>query len=181
MNYRSWSATGKRFPFMITGVLKGQLTAWPTDENEHKIGYCAVHELNHNLRFANVVWNPATVTVGDQVISEGLAEAFVRELYGPAALGPWGRPAEGDEAAYRKVVDNLGLVGMDRLAAYVHGDEMARMMGGEPVGLPAGAGYAAGLRLVEAHLAATGLTAAQSTCLPAAEIIGTALKQLKQW
>lgn len=151
------------------------VTVWPTDANEHKIGYCATHELHHNLRFTNVRWDMATVTVGDQVISEGLAEVFVRELYGPAAMGPWGDPARGDEAAYQRVVDSLGVVGMRNLSAYVHGDETTRRMGGQPVGLPTGIGYVAGVRLVDAHLAATGLTAAQSTCLPAADIIGNAL------
>src|SRR5262245_17040438 len=134
------------------------VTVWPTEENIGKVGYCAVHELNHTIRFANVSWNPATVTVGDQVVSEGLAEAFVRELYGPAAMGPWGDPARGNEAAYRRVVDNLGLVGMQNLTPYVHGDATAIRMGGKPVGLPTGIGYVAGLRLVDAHLAASGLT-----------------------
>jgi uncharacterized protein YjaZ len=151
------------------------VTVWPTDDNIDKVGYCAVHELHHNIRFANVVWNPATVTVGDQVISEGLAEAFVRERYGEAAMGPWGDPARGDEAAYRRVVDNLGLVGMRNLTPYVHGDATTVRMGGTPVGLPTGVGYVAGLRLVDAHLAATGLTVAQSTCLDTAEILRNAL------
>src|SRR5262249_43770984 len=77
--------TGGYFGFGgIPGFLT--VTVWPTEANVHKVGFCALHELNHNLRFANVTWNPATVTVGDQVVSEGLAEAFVRELYGVSAL-----------------------------------------------------------------------------------------------
>jgi uncharacterized protein YjaZ len=151
------------------------LTVWPTDANEHKVGYCAVHELNHNLRFSNVAWNVATVTVGDQVVSEGLAEAFVRELYGADAMGPWGDPANDDEDAYQIVVEHLDVAGMGNLSAYVHGDETTRRMGGTPVGLPTGVGYVAGLRLVDAHTAATGLTASQSTLLPAADIIRNAL------
>jgi uncharacterized protein YjaZ len=150
------------------------LTVWPTDANEHKVGYCAAHELHHNLRFTNVAWNPATVTVGDQVVSEGLAEVFVRELYGVAAMGPWGDPAREDEDAYRMVLDHLDVAGMANLSAYVHGDETTRRMGGTPVGLPTGIGYVAGVRLVDAHIAATGLTAAQSTLLPAADIIRNA-------
>ncbi len=151
------------------------LTVWPTDANEQKVGYCAVHELHHNLRFTSVEWNPATVTVGDQVISEGLAEVFVREMYGEAAMGPWGDPAREDEDAYRMVVDHLEVAGMANLSAFVHGDETTRRMGGTPVGLPTGVGYVAGVRLVDAHTAATGLSAAQSTLLPAADIIRNAL------
>src|SRR5262245_24130537 len=112
-----------------------------------------------------------TVTVGDQVISEGLAEAFVRELYGEAAMGPWGDPARGDEAAYRTVVDHLDVSGMANLSAYVHGDETTRRMGGTPVGLPTGIGYVAGLRLVDAYLAATDRTASQCTLLPVATLL----------
>ena len=43
-----------------------------------------MHELNHNLRYSpgNVVWNPASVTVGERAVSEGLADAFARQLYG---------------------------------------------------------------------------------------------------
>jgi uncharacterized protein YjaZ len=65
---------------------------------------------------------------------------------------------------------------MANLSAYVHGDETTRRMGGTPVGLPTGAGYVAGLRLVDAHTKATGLTASQSTTLPAATIIANALR-----
>jgi uncharacterized protein YjaZ len=152
------------------------VTVWPTEDNIDKVGYCAVHELHHNIRFANVAWNPATVTVGDQVVSEGLAEAFVRERHGPAAMGPWGDPARGDEASYLRVVDNLGLVGMRNLTPYVHGDATAIRMGATPVGLPTGIGYVAGLRLVDAHLAATGLTVAESTCLSTDEILRPSLR-----
>ena len=151
------------------------VTVWPTDANEHKVGYCATHELHHNLRFANVRWNPATVTVGDQIVAEGLAEVFVRELYGAAAMGPWGDPARGDEAAYQRVVDNLGVVGMGQLTAYVHGDETTRRFGGTPVGLPTGIGYLVGVGLVDAYTRVTGRSATQSTAVPAADIIGAAL------
>ncbi len=151
------------------------LTVWPTDANKRKVGYCAVHALNHNLRFSNVVWNVGTVTVGDQMVSEGLAEAFVRELYGRDAMGPWGDPAKDDEDAYRIVIDHLDVAGMANLSAYVHGDETTRRMGGTTVGLPTGVTYVAGLRLVDAHAAATGLSASQSTLLPAADIIRNAL------
>lgn len=51
--------------------------------------YAAAHELHHNVRHTNAVWNPLTVTVGEQVMAEGLAEAFVRELAGERAMGPW--------------------------------------------------------------------------------------------
>lgn len=150
------------------------LVVWPTGHSEHRVGYCAVHEFHHNVRYTSLTWNPATVTVAEQVVAEGLAEAFVREIYGPSALHPYADPARGDEHAYATVLAHLHERGMANLTAYVHGDATAIRMGRTPVGLPTGAGYAAGLRIVDDHLAATGLTAAASTLLPAADIIENA-------
>jgi uncharacterized protein YjaZ len=64
----------------VTGYL--WINIWPTPEVLERIQATAVHELHHNLRYANVVWDPATVTVGEHVVSEGLADAFARQLYG---------------------------------------------------------------------------------------------------
>ncbi|WP_405360692.1 DUF2268 domain-containing protein [Kitasatospora sp. NBC_00085] len=150
-----------------------QLTIWPTDTSLKKIGPAAAHELHHNVRYANVVWNPATVTVGEQVVAEGLAEAFVRELAGEEAMGPWTKGLTGTEldSAYEKVTAGIDVAGMQNLPAYVFGDATAQLMGHQPVGLPDFAGYSTGLRIVDAHLAASGLTAAQSVALPAREIL----------
>ncbi|MFE7191858.1 DUF2268 domain-containing protein [Kitasatospora sp. NPDC057541] len=153
-----------------------QLVMWPTETALAKIGYAAAHELHHNVRYANVAWNPMTVTVGEQVVAEGLAEAFVRELAGEQAMGPWATTLTGEELerAYRKVTAGIDVAGMANLPPYVHGDATARILGCEPVGLPDFAGYAAGLRIADAHLAATGLTAAASVTLPAREVLTNA-------
>ncbi|MEU3910349.1 DUF2268 domain-containing putative Zn-dependent protease [Streptomyces sp. NPDC029721] len=153
-----------------------QLTMWPTRTSLAKIGYAAAHELHHNVRYANVVWNPMTVTVGEQVVAEGLAEAFVRELAGEPAMGPWTTALSGQELndVCEKVAAGIDVAGMQNLPAYVYGDATAQHMGHQPVGLPDFAGYAAGLRIVDAHLAASGLTAAQSTVLPARDILANA-------
>ncbi|MFE9636150.1 DUF2268 domain-containing protein [Streptomyces sp. NPDC006463] len=153
-----------------------QLTMWPTETSLAKIGYAAAHELHHNVRYANVVWDPATVTVGEQVVAEGLAEAFVRELAGEGAMGPWSTALSGQELdhAQAKVTEAIDVAGMANLPPYVYGDAIAMRMGCEPVGLPDAAGYAAGLRIVDAHLTASGLTAAQSTALPARDILKNA-------
>ncbi|WP_369776472.1 DUF2268 domain-containing protein [Streptomyces sp. R33] len=153
-----------------------QLTMWPTETSLAKIGYVAAHELHHNVRYANVVWNPMTVTVGEQVVAEGLAEAFVRELAGEPAMGPWTTALSGPDLddVCEKVTAGIDVAGMQNLPAYVYGDATAQHMGHQPVGLPDFAGYAAGLRIVDAHLAASGLTAAQSTVLPARDILANA-------
>ncbi|MEU4835756.1 DUF2268 domain-containing putative Zn-dependent protease [Streptosporangium sp. NPDC023615] len=160
--------------FGMGGIPGGiHLTMWPTATSLAKIGHAAAHELHHNVRYANVTWNPVKVTVGEQVVAEGLAEAFVRELSGEEAMGPWATTLTGAalDEAYEKVVAGIDVAGMQNLSAYVHGDTTARHMGQEPVGLPDFAGYAVGLRIVDAHLAASGLTAAQSVALPARDIL----------
>ncbi|MEU7583455.1 DUF2268 domain-containing putative Zn-dependent protease [Streptomyces sp. NPDC041068] len=158
----------------IPGAL--QLVMWPTETSLEKIGHVAAHELHHNVRYANVAWNPAAVTVGEHVVAEGLAEAFVRELAGEDAMGPWSTALVGAELdrAYEKITRGIDVAGMENLTAYVLGDGTAERMGQRPVGLPDFAGYAAGLRIVDAHTAASGLTAAQSTALPAREILTNA-------
>ncbi|MEU7914657.1 DUF2268 domain-containing putative Zn-dependent protease [Microbispora bryophytorum] len=56
----------------------------------------------------------------------------------------------------------------------MHGDATAELMGQPPVGLPDHAGYPVGLRIVDAHLAASGLTAAESTTVPVKAILANA-------
>ncbi|MGV9307182.1 DUF2268 domain-containing protein [Nonomuraea sp. NPDC003727] len=148
------------------------LLAWPGDDVIGRIAHCAVHEFHHNIRYRTVEWNPATVTVGEHVVAEGLAEAFVRELSGPEAMGPWSaRPL--DDAVFARIVADLGLQGMQNTPAYVLGDTAMVRFGQEPRGIPDMAGYPAGLRLVDAHLRATGRSAVECTGLPAAEILST--------
>ncbi|MEJ3657195.1 DUF2268 domain-containing putative Zn-dependent protease [Actinomycetes bacterium KLBMP 9759] len=147
------------------------LTIWPFPENLERIEATAVHELNHNLRYSTVVWDPLTVTVGEHVVSEGLADAFARQLYGDLGYTRIGVPSRGDDAVFEKVLAGLDVTGMQNFASYVHGDTIAARYGGTPVGLPTGAGYAAGNRLVDAFLAATGTTAAEALLVDAAEVI----------
>lgn len=155
----------------IPGCL--HLVVWPTEQNVNRLAYCAVHELNHNLRYSHITWNPSTVTVGEQVVSEGLAEAYVREIHGEQAMGPWSTRLGGAEldAAYHKITADIDLAGMRNLTPYVHGDATARRMGSDPVGLPDHAGYAVGRRIVDTHLEVTGRSVADSTTLPASDIL----------
>ncbi|MCK2219333.1 DUF2268 domain-containing protein [Actinomadura sp. ATCC 31491] len=149
------------------------LLAWPGEEVIGRIAHCAVHEFHHNVRFTNVEWDPVAVTVGEHVVAEGLAEAFVRELSGPEAMGPWSAMVTGEEfdRAYELIMKDFDLAGMQHTSAYVLGDGAMRAFGQEPRGIPDMAGYAVGLRLVDRALAATGLTATEATLLPAAELM----------
>lgn len=153
------------------------LTLWPTTENLNRLEAAAVHELNHNLRYApgGVVWNPSTVTVGEQVVSEGLADAFARQLHGSLGYTPIGMPHLADSKVFAKVVSGLDVTGMENFVAWVHGDEAAKRFGTAPVGVPTGAGYAVGNRLVDSYLVSTGQSAAEALHASAAEIIEIAL------
>lgn len=149
------------------------LLAWPDDDVIGRIAHCAVHEFHHQVRYANVEWDPVRVTVGEHIVAEGLAEAFVRELSGPEAMGPWSSRVTGAafEDAYAKTMANIDLPGMRNTPAFVLGDTAALRFGGEPRGIPDMAGYGVGLRIVDRHLAATGLTAAASSVLPGVDIL----------
>ncbi|TXK40648.1 DUF2268 domain-containing protein [Nonomuraea sp. C10] len=152
------------------------LLAWPDERVIGRIAHCAVHEFHHNVRYTNVEWDPENVTVGEHVISEGLAEAFVRELSGPEAMGPWSSMVTGADfdLAYERIMADFGLRGMWNTPAYVLGDDATRAFGQEPKGIPNMAGYAVGLRLVDRALAGTGRTVVELSGLPVAEIVRTA-------
>ncbi|MFT0847246.1 DUF2268 domain-containing putative Zn-dependent protease [Actinomycetaceae bacterium L2_0104] len=159
----------------VTGYIS--LTVWPTQENLDRLEAAAVHELNHNLRYApgGVVWDPATVAVGEQIVSEGLADAFARQLYGEAGYTPFAVPHLENDEILHKVVTGLAVRDMRDFTAWVHGDPGAVRFGVEPVGLPMGAGYAVGNRIVDAYLEATGKNAAQALHDSGDAIIATAL------
>jgi len=157
------------------------ITVWPTQRVLDRLEAIAVHELHHNVRYSpgGVVWNPATVAVGEHVISEGLADTFAAELFGDAGYTHFVTDAtRSDDQVLAKVATGLDVTGMQDFAGWVLGDATARLFGGSPVGLPTGAGYAAGVRLVAAYVEATGTTAAENVRTPAAEILLQALPRL---
>jgi len=157
------------------------ITIWPTPQVLERLEAIAVHELHHNVRYSpgGVVWDPMTVTVGEQVISEGLADVFAAELYGDRGYTHFvSESTHNDDEVLAKVAGGLHITGMQNFTAWVHGDASARLMGAAPVGLPTGAGYAAGARLVQAYLDATGTTATQSVCTSVDEILRVAAPRL---
>ena len=157
------------------------ITVWPTSRVLDRLEAIAVHELHHNVRYSpgGIVWDPQTVMVGEHVVSEGLADIFASELYGDAGYTHFVRDeTRSDDQVLAKVASGLGVTGMADFAAWVLGDSSAQLFGAEPVGLPTGAGYAAGARIVRAYLDATGTTAAQNISTPASEILRIALPRL---
>ena len=157
------------------------LTLWPNTTVLDRLEAIVVHELHHNVRYSpgGIVWNPMTVNVGEQVIAEGLAGIFAAELYGHDGYTHFiSDITRTDAAVLAKVMTGLDVTGMQNFPAWILGDPSARLFGTEPVGLPTGAGYAAGVQLVQAYLAVVGRSAAQSFRTPAADIIHVATSEL---
>lgn len=149
------------------------VSLWPDDRNLPKLGACVAHEFNHQIRNTVEPWR-FDISLAEYVVMEGLAESFAAELYGPDSVGPWVTDASpADVETARQVIGKaLDLKGFNEVRAYVFGDEvMAAFGGGQPVGVPAYAGYVTGFHLVQAYLRKTGQTAAQATLVPSAEIV----------
>lgn len=157
------------------------ITVWPTKEVLDRLEGIALHELHHNVRYSpgGVVWEPQTVTVGEHVVAEGLADLFAVGLVGEQGFTHFvSQETRTSNAVLHRVGEGLAVTGMQDFAAWVLGDASARLFGATPVGLPTGAGYAAGARIVTAYLDATGQPAAAAVTTPAEEILAVSLPQL---
>lgn len=148
----------------------------PTSENLKRVEACTVHELHHNLAAGSdsgVNFNMMTITVGEYMVMEGLAESFSAELYGEDSIGPW--VTNFDESRLDETWDlfkrDINVTGFNLVSSYIFGDVIATVRGGTPVGAPLYAGYVVGYKLVQAYLKRTGKTVAEATYTPTAEII----------
>ncbi|NJN18762.1 MAG: DUF2268 domain-containing protein [Oscillochloris sp.] len=171
-------ATGTSIEHGYTGF--GGIPGWvmtiysaPNPANLARVEACTAHELHHNLRFRLFAFNPISVTVGEYMIAEGLAEAYAAELYGDDSVGPW--VSEFDESrldAARSIIGAaLDRSGFAEVRGHIFGDAIARDMGLPVAGVPDFAGYALGYKVVRAYQARTGNSVAAATMLPAHEII----------
>ncbi len=156
------------------GGIPGFIMAWlvPGDDTLSRIHAAIAHETDHNVRFQFQKWHD-DITLGEMIVSEGLAENFAVELYGEEYAGPWVKRTGRSKVDEIKgtIRDNLGVQGLENLNAYLYGDDMAALQGLSPVGMPYCAGYACGYHLVRHFLDKTGMTAAAATILPADEIL----------
>lgn len=157
------------------GGIPGYIMAWLVP-NEHTISRLPValaHETNHNVRFQFVKWRN-DITLGEMIVSEGLAENFATWLYGEDQAGPWVTKTDQETLnGYIKPIihDGLGVQGLENLNAYLYGDEMAALQNYPKVGLPYCAGYACGYHLIKHYLKKTGKHIIDATLLPADEIL----------
>lgn len=163
---RNWGYTG--FGGMGSVIL---MLALPDDRNLPRLAAMAAHEAHHKVRLAFEPWNPATITVGQYYVLEGLAEAFAAALYGEESLGPWVHAVAPDELAKHRPMLQAALEQTGDPRPYLFGDWAAGFGGYEPLGLPDFIGYTAGYQIVTSFLRTTGTSAADASWLPWREIV----------
>ena len=154
------------------GGIPGYIMAWlvPREDTLCRVHAALAHETNHNVRFQYQKWHD-DITLGEMLVSEGLAENFAVSLYGEELAGPWVTKTYPDGAIRSKIRSALSVQGLEQLNAYLYGDELAQLQGYFPVGLPYCAGYACGYRLVKTFLQRTGISITQATVMPAEDIL----------
>ena len=72
------------------GGIPGYIFSWliPDEYTLGRLPVALAHETNHNVRFQFIEWKN-DITLGEMMISEGLAENFATFLYGEELAGPW--------------------------------------------------------------------------------------------
>ena len=131
------------------------------------------HETNHNVRWQFMQWS-SRITLADMIVSEGLAETFAATLFGEDKVGKW--VSDTTPETLRDVVkplirENLTTSDFQTLSAYLYGDEIMALRGGQPIGMPYCGGYACGYALIRHYLKKTGASIYDATVTPTAEII----------
>ena len=156
------------------GGIPGYIMAWlvPSSETMHRLPAALAHETNHNVRYQFIKWTNS-ITLGEMLVSEGLAENFAVSMFGEEFLGPWVTKTDPELMPLIKeiIYKGLALTGLDNITAYLYGDEMAEMQNYPKAGLPYCAGYANGYYLVKYYLKKTGTPIEEATILPADVIL----------
>ena len=160
------------------GGIPGYIFSWliPNEYTLEHLPVALAHETNHNIRFQFIEWKN-DITLGEMMISEGLAENFATFLYGEDKAGPWVTKTDMttlNEYIKPIIQDGLNVQGLENLNAYLYGDEQAKLQNYPQVGLPYCAGYACGYHLVKHYLNKTGKSIVEATLLPAKEILDAA-------
>ncbi|WP_114150664.1 DUF2268 domain-containing protein [Bacillus spizizenii] len=157
------------------GGIPGFIHVWmnPNSYNLPRIPSIIAHEFHHNLRFSYVDFHHGSVSVGDYLVIEGLAESFSRELFGEAQLGPWVTRFDQEDLQYSIEVINevLDVKGFSEVSRYMFGDPIAKVQGFEPAGLSAFAGYAVGYHAVQSFMDKHQVTISEATLLDAETIL----------
>lgn len=155
----------------IPGYILGSIL--PNQYTLARIPVALAHECNHNIRFQFEKWRN-DISLAEMLVHEGLAENFAVSLYGENMVGPWVSKTEMKilhEIIKPVTKKGLYVTGFDSITSYLYGDEMAKLRGYAPVGLPYCAGYVCGYYMIKHYLNKTGKNIIEATLLPAEQIL----------
>ncbi|MDY4139740.1 MAG: DUF2268 domain-containing protein [Eubacteriales bacterium] len=155
----------------IPGYIIGSVV--PNERSLLLLPVALAHETNHNVRWQFMQWS-SRITLADMIVSEGLAETFAATLFGEDKVGKWVRdttPETLRDVVKPLIRENLTTSDFQTLSAYLYGDEIMALRGGQPIGMPYCGGYACGYALIRHYLKKTGASIYDATVTPTAEII----------
>ena len=155
----------------IPGYIIGSVV--PNERSLLLLPVALAHETNHNVRWQFMQWS-SRITLADMIVSEGLAETFAATLFGEDKVGKWVRdttPETLRDVVKPLIRENLTTSDFQTLSAYLYGDEIMALRGGQPIGMPYCGGYACGYALIRHYLKETGASIYDATVTPTAEII----------
>lgn len=155
----------------IPGYILGTIV--PNEASLRMLPVALAHEANHNVRWQFMQWSP-NVTLGDMLVSEGLAESFAGSMFGEDKVGRWVKSTSSD--TLRDVIKpamraNLAETDFNLLSAFLYGDEIMAARGGAAVGMPYCAGYACGYALIQHYLKKTGRNIYEATLVSTGDIL----------
>ena len=148
------------------------LSLVPNEYTINRIASAMAHECNHNIRYQFVDWEMGSLK--EMIVAEGLAENFAEKMFGQENIGPW--VTKNDLETLNTIIkpklkDSLSINNMQEAMPYLYGDEITKMQGGNPVGLPYASGYTCGYYLIKYYLKKTGISIEEATLKTADEII----------
>lgn len=146
----------------------------PTSENLIKLPAAVCHEFHHNCMFFLIKpFNPMTITLGEYLLYEGMAENFAEEMYGESMVGPWvTRVSEVDcKLSKSLIAPALELQGFQSVMPYIFGGQPVTDSQGNSVIMPPTGGYAIGYYIVKAYRQRTGLSTLDAMTKSCHEII----------
>src|SRR5690606_41401351 len=111
-----------------------------------------------NVVYQFIQWD-YTGTLGEFIVSEGLAESYATFMFGEEFLGPWVTRTNAETLNERIkpiLKEQLQRTGFDQISPYLYGDELAELQNLQPVNMSYSAGYACGYHLIQYYLSKTG-------------------------
>lgn len=155
----------------IPGYIIG--TTIPNEKSLKMLPVALAHEANHNVRWQFMKWS-SEITLGDMIVSEGLAENFAALMFGEDKVGMWVKNTTTEtlnSLIKPAIKENLNCNDFSRISAFLYGDEIIAMRGIEPIGMPYCAGYECGYELIKYYLKKTGKTIFEATITKTSDIL----------